>query len=589
MPSGLNRISRFWRELKRRKVVHLITVYASAAFVIIELINNLAEPLNLPSNLLTIVVIILAVGFPLAVILSWIYDLTGEGIERTKPLGEIPDQETVEVHNVWKIATYVSFAIIIGFVSYHIISGTKQLRVGDIQSLVVLPFENYTGDDQLEYMVSGMHALLIGDMGRISGLRVTGRTSSKIYKEVNMSAKDIAKELNVDAVLEATVMCLGDSVCMQFRLVNTTGEEHQIWVGDYHEDKGQILNLYNQIAKQIAQEVKIELTPQEKRLLNKRKTIDKEAFDAYLNSYAHWDDMGEEGTRKAIEYLNLAIEKDPEWAPLWSGLAQALGVRLQFGFESPETALPKAYEYLNRALELDPDYAEVHFNNAIFGTWIEWNWEKGEQEFLQALAINPSDAMSRVIYAHLLSCLQRGDEALTQGKLAVELDPFNPTILSMYGAVLAQNGKWEASLLYLEKAIAIDPDHYLAYNLLDNVAYHCGEYDEVFDALRYLFPFEEKFWDSINTIYQDQGFEMAYEKVLDRLELHGGVLPSMMANRYKVLHQYDKVLDWLERGYEMHDSNMPYILTRVTSYDSIYYHPRFMAIIEKMNLPLPTK
>ena len=157
----------------------------------------------------------------------------------------------------------------------------------------------------------------------------------------------------------------------------------------------------------------------------------------------------------------------------------------------------------------------------------------------------------------------------------------------MYGAVLAQNGNWEASLIHLEKALAIDPDHYLAYYLFDIVAYHCGEYDKVFNAFRNLFPFEEEFFDSINTIYREQGFEMAYEEILGQVEVQGNISPCFMAARYRVLHQYEKVLDWLERGYEMHDSNMPYILTRVTSYDSIYDHPRFIAIVEKMNLPLP--
>ncbi|MEE9460205.1 MAG: hypothetical protein V3V53_00125, partial [Bacteroidales bacterium] len=275
MPNRSNKLSQFWQELKRRKVVHVITVYASAAFVIIELINNLAEPLNLPPNLLTIVVIVLAVGFPLAIILSWLYDVTSEGVEKTKPIEEVKEEEKTVVPNAWKIATYVSFVVIIGLAVLNIVGGGKQLHAGDIQSLVVLPFENFTGDDQLENMVSGMHALLVGDMGRISGVRVLGKTTSKKYKDVDLSASEIAKELNVDALVEATVMCFGDSVCMQFRLVSTIGEEDQLWIADYTVDKSQANNLYNPITKQVADEIMIELTPEEERILAKSRTVDR--------------------------------------------------------------------------------------------------------------------------------------------------------------------------------------------------------------------------------------------------------------------------------------------------------------------------
>ena len=209
MSGNPNKLSQFWQELKRRKVVHVITVYASAAFVIIELINNLAEPLNLPPNLATIVIIVLAVGFPLAIILSWLYDVSEEGVEKTKPIEEVKEGEKTAVPNAWRIATIISFVVILGLVTFNIIEGNRHLRAGDIQSLVILPFENFTGDDQLDNMVSSMHSLLCGDMGRISGLRVIGKTSSKIYKDTDMSAKDIARELNVDAVLEPTIMCLG--------------------------------------------------------------------------------------------------------------------------------------------------------------------------------------------------------------------------------------------------------------------------------------------------------------------------------------------------------------------------------------------
>ena len=311
MPASPNKLSKFWQELKRRRVVHIITVYASAAFVIIELVNNLVEPLNLPASLATIVVIVLVIGFPLAIILSWLYDLTAEGVERTKPLSEIQKEDKPIVPNAWKIATYISFVVIIALVLFNIMGGTKELRADDIQSLVILPFDNFTGDEDLEYFVSGMHASLIGDMGKIGELRVISRTSSNTYKDIDMSIPEIGSELEVDAVIETAVMCLGDTICVQFKLVGASPEEEQLWIGEYREEKSQILNLYNRITKQIANEVNIELSSNEERLLSDSRTVDKEAYDAFLRGYAFWGDLSEESLIKAQEYLNFAIEKDP--------------------------------------------------------------------------------------------------------------------------------------------------------------------------------------------------------------------------------------------------------------------------------------
>jgi TolB-like protein len=282
MPSSPSKLTRFWQELKRRRVIHVVTVYASAAFVVIELVNNLTEPLNLPPGLATIVVIVLAVGFPLAIVLSWLYDLTGEGFERTRPMDEIEEEKVAKVPNAWKFATYVSFVVIVGLITFNIIGGPRELKAGDIQSLAILPFDNFTGDDQLDYFVSGMHASLIGDMGKVGGLRVIGKTSSNAYKGTGKSAPEIASELKVDVLVEPTVMCLGDSICVQIRLITPFPEEKEIWVADYKEEKSQILNLYNRITMQIAEEVKIQLTPEEERLLGKTISVDAEAYNAYL-------------------------------------------------------------------------------------------------------------------------------------------------------------------------------------------------------------------------------------------------------------------------------------------------------------------
>jgi len=485
MPDHTDKLHRFWQELKRRRVIHVITVYASASFVLIELVNNLAEPLHLPSTLATILIIILAVGFPLTIILSWLYDLTGEGIEKTKPIDEVPEGQLTKVPNAWKIATYTSFVVIIGLLTLNITGNGTKLRAGDIQSLVILPFDNFTGDDGLEYFVSGMHSSLIGDIGKISGLRVISKTSSSTYKDMDMSVPQIAAELDVDAAVEASVMCLGeDSICIQFKLISAFPEEKQLWIADYKEEKSQILNLYNRVTKHIAEEVQVELTPSEERLLAEVLMVDKEAYDAFLRGRYYWDDLSPESLNKALEYLNLAIEKDPDFAPPYAGIAQVWVGLAQMGFAPPEIAGPKIYENINKALELDPDFADSHFINGIIAVWTEWNWEKGEKEFLHALAINPNDAMSRIYYAHLLMSLQRTDEAQSQGLRAAELDPLNPLLLGLYGVVLCDAGRWEEAYEACEKGLTLDPGNFFTTSVMEFVAYHLERYEASYNAAK---------------------------------------------------------------------------------------------------------
>jgi len=456
--------------------------------------------------------------------------------------------------------------------------------------LVVLPFDNFTGDEDLEYFVSGMHSSLIGDMGKIGGLRVISKTSSNTYKNADLSVPEIASELDVDAVVEAQIMCLGDSICLQVKIVSVYPEEKQLWVADYKEEKGQILNLYNRVTKQIADEVMIELTPNEARLLGDARTVNTEAYDAYLKGHQYWDDLSAESLAKAHEYLTFAIEKDPEWAPHYAGLAKVIAGQMQMGFVPPDICIPLIFENLNKAIELDPDFADSHFTNAVIGVWVEWNWDKGEKEFLKALAINPNDVMSRIYYAHLLMTLQRPDEALTQGQLAVDLDPLNPLILALYAPVLITTGDWESALTYLEKALQIDPENWFAYNFYDIVAYHCKEYDKAIQGLKFYLPLEDDVMRDIDRIFKEKGIEPAYVEALHQMEIwlqKNYFSPFDLAARYNLMNQNDKALDWIEKGVEMHDPNMPYITTGFFNQDSLRDNPRFIAILEKMNLPLP--
>jgi tetratricopeptide (TPR) repeat protein len=588
MPHSPNKLSQFWQELKRRKVIHVITVYASAAFVIIELIGNLSEPLNLPTSLSTIVIIVLAVGFPPAIILSWLYDLTAGSFERTGPMEDVQEEEKAKVPNAWKIATYVSFLVIAGLVVFNIVSRRDVLKPGMIQSLAILPFDNFTGDEKLDYVADGMHTALVGDMGRLGALRVTGKNSSSIFKDSGKSAPDIARELDVEALVEPAVMFYGDSIIIQIKLITLYPQEKQLFVEDYMVDRSQVLNLFSKISKQIADEILIELSPEEERLFAKSRTVDKEAYDDYLKALGAID-FSRESLYKAMEYLNHAVEKEPDWAPLYAGLALVWLDIQQMGLEPTSITSPKIYENLNKALELDPDFSDSHTSSAMIAYLMDWDWEKSEKEFLKALAINPSDAGSRVFYAHLLCILQRYDEALPQAQLALELDPLNPNMKLWASFVLMAAGDFKSALELGEEVAAADPNYYMAYSVIENAAYYYKDYKRVMEASKHLLAWQVDFKE-VDRIFGENGFVAANEEILRQLELvaqNGFVAPVGMAQRYMMVDQADQALEWLEKGFEVRDPNMPYIATKGYLLDSLFDHPGFMEIIQKMNLPLP--
>ena len=589
MSSNSSGVSHFWKELKRRNVLRSLAIYAGTAFIILEAATIIFPRWALPDWTIDLVLYLLILGAFITFIVAWIFDITPQGVQKTKPLEEVIETKRPADSKVWKAATYISLVVIAGLIIFNLVP-IKQVKAGDIQSMVVLPFDNFTGDDQLEYFVSGMHASLIGDMGKVEGLRVIGKTSSNSYKDANLTITEIASELAVDAVVETEVMCLGDTICLQVRVLTPFPEEKLLWTADYKEEKSQILNLYNRVTRQIANEVRIELSPDEERVLNETKMVNKEAYDAYLMGLYYWDKLSKEALDKALEYFNRAIEIDPDWAPPYSGLATVYLGMAQMGFVAPEIAGPLGVENLQTALELDPEFASSHYTQALITTWMGWNWALGEKEFLTALKLNPNDAMSRIYYAHLLMHLQRKEEALSQGQLAIDLDPLNPLILGLYAVVLSYADQWEEAHKYLEKAISLDPFNYFAHLILEPVSYRTGDKDGLLKSIRFCFPLENEIFESIEKISEEEGIEAAYQEFVSQLEILGEsrfLLPVHMANRYLFLHQNDKAMDQLELGFEVHDQNMPYIASGYAKMEALYTYPRYLALMEKLNLPMP--
>jgi len=287
--------------------------------------------------------------------------------------------------------------------------------------------------------------------------------------------------------------------------------------------------------------------------------------------------------------LNRAVEKDPDWAPLYSGLAIVWLSISQMGIESPEITGPKIFANRNRALELDQDLADIHHADAMIAYLTEWNWEKSEKEFLKAIAINPNNAGSRVLYAQLLGILQRPGEALTQGQLAIELDPLNLLVQVFYGGVLMEIGDFETALAYGEKVTAVNPGHLAANSLICAAAFRCGDYNKVMEVTKYVFATGVDFKE-VERIFGETGLVAAYEEILRQKEVlaqKGYVPPVAMADRYMMVDQPDKAMEWIEKGFEVRDQGMPYIATHSFLFEPLLDNPRFIEIIQKMNLPLP--
>ena len=325
----------------------------------------------------------------------------------------------------------------------------------EIKSIAVLPLENLSGDAAQDYFVDGMTDALTTELAQIGRLRVISRTSMMRYRATRKSLPEIARELNVEAVVEGTVVRVGPRVRITAQLIHAPTDRH-LWARSYDRDMRDVLALQEEVARAIAQAVQVEVRPDERRRLSQGATVHPEAYESYLKGRFYWSMRGRENMRKAARYFERAIAEDPGYAPAYSGLSDTYRQSDQDGL-APSECMPKAEAAARKALALDDTLAEAHASLAGVLYRYRWDWDGAEREFRRSLELDPNSAEGRRAYAIYLLTVRRDEEALPQVQRAQELSPFSPVISVEVAFALMRLGRYDEAIQQLQKTRELEP------------------------------------------------------------------------------------------------------------------------------------
>ena len=332
---------------------------------------------------------------------------------------------------------------------YRFIGMTGSSTPGRMRSLAVLPLENLSHDPQREYFAEGLTEALITTLAKIGELRVVSRTSAMLYKNVRKPLREIARELEVDAIVEGTVLLAGHRVRITAQLIDAAKETH-LWAESYERDLRDVLALQSELAQAIAREVQVKLTPQERAHLAQTRPVDPEAYEAYLKGRYHWNRRSREGLGKAIHHFQQAITSDPNCAAAYSGLADCISLLGWWAFVPPEQGCAKGKALALKALDLDPDLAEAHASLGWASAYYDYDFPKSQREFQRAIELNPHYATAHAWYGLTLSMIAYHEEALAEVKLGVRLDPTSAIntgmLATVYWFARQYDGSFRASM-----------------------------------------------------------------------------------------------------------------------------------------------
>jgi TolB-like protein/DNA-binding winged helix-turn-helix (wHTH) protein/Tfp pilus assembly protein PilF len=491
------------------------------------------------------------------------------------------------------VAAVLAGSALISGITVHYVHGVNASKgkASASSSLVVLPLENLSGDKDQDYFADGMTDDLIANLAKIRSLRVISRSTAMAYKGTHKPLSQIANELNADAVVEGTVMRVGNRVRITAELVQVSTDRH-LWAETYESQIGDILTLQNRVSSAIVDEIRINLTPEDKERLAKNPSVSPEAYEEYLKGRYYWNKRSGEGFAKAIRYFENATRSDPQYALAYAGLADCYGIigATIFGSVPAAEAAPKAKAAAIRALEIDPTLAEAQTSLATAKFNYDWDWAGAAEGFKRAIQLDPRYATAYQRYSLYSIAMGRFDDSLEQIKKARDLEPLSISINASFGWRLYLAREYDRSIAQLRDTLEMDPSYEWAHLTLGQAYEQKGQYDLALEELQRAVEISHSSPLTVSALahaYALSGHRSEARKLLAQLDVLSEkqyVSPFYMAIVYLGLGQNELAMNWLHKAYADRSNGLVFLKVE-PELDPLRSDPRFIALIQKLNFP----
>jgi TolB-like protein/Flp pilus assembly protein TadD len=578
----------FFAELKRRNVYRAAVIYGMVAWLLTQVATQVFPFFDIPNWAVRLVVIALVLGFPIAMLLAWLYELTPEGFVREEKVDPVARNIAGRRLDFAIIGILLLVVAALLFQRFHP-KVSPGVSSSPEKSIAVLPFENLSEDKANAYFADGIQEEILTRLAKIADLKVISRTSTQRYQSKPGNLAEIAKQLGVANILQGSVQKAADQVRVNVQLVNAQTDSH-LWAETYDRKLTDIFGVESEIAEGIAESLQAKLSAAEKQLIAAQPTTDMTAYELYLKGRSLWGKRGGDNIRQAIAFYEQALARDPNYAPAYAGLADAYVLLPIFTEVAPWEACSKAKAAALKAVQLDDKLAEAH--NALADVLFqELDMAGSISEFQRAIALNPNYATAHQWYgSDPLVSLGRFDEAIAEVKRGVELDPLSPIINSDLGRTLTMARRYDEAIAQLRKTLAIDPTFFigrlsLAFALQQkgDLPAAIAEYtraQQLSDDLRARV--------ALATAKAQSGDKEAAAQMLAELEelsRHRDVRAYWRALLYLGLGNRDEAICWLEQSFANHDGQPIANIKVDPLLDSLRGDPRFEALVQKVFAP----